>query len=128
MSRRSPLREAERDEIVLRIKKIIYDEEAELSSLRAAVANLEAAIEFQRSGRCISELQFIITPVLPSASRTRSELFASKELSRLEPQGSNIEEMAGRLPSMMGIYHELGRVLRDTRQSLWQKNTPNWLL
>lgn len=50
MSERPPLRDAERDEIVLRIKKIIYDEEAELSTLRAAVANLEAAIEFQRSG------------------------------------------------------------------------------
>lgn len=50
MSERPPLRGSERDEIVLRIKKIVYDEEAELSSLRAAVANLEAAIEFQRSG------------------------------------------------------------------------------
>lgn len=50
MSERLPLRGSERDEIVLRIKKIVYDEEAELSSLRAAVANLEAAIDFQRSG------------------------------------------------------------------------------
>jgi len=36
--------------VTLRVKKAIYDEEAELSSLRAAVANLEAAIEFRRSG------------------------------------------------------------------------------
>jgi hypothetical protein len=50
MSERPPLRDAERDEVELRIKKVIYEEEAELSSLRAAVANLEAAIEFQRSG------------------------------------------------------------------------------
>lgn len=50
MSERLPLRGFERDEIVLRIKKIVYDEEAELSSLRAMVANLEAAIEFHRSG------------------------------------------------------------------------------
>jgi 5-methylcytosine-specific restriction endonuclease McrA len=32
------------------VKKAVYDEEAELSSLRAAVANLEAAIEFEKSG------------------------------------------------------------------------------
>ena len=41
---------SERDEIVLRVKKATYDEEVELASLRAAVANLEATIEFQKSG------------------------------------------------------------------------------
>jgi hypothetical protein len=50
LSDRSPRTEAERAEIGLRVKKAIYDEEAELSSLRAAVANLEAAIVYQRSG------------------------------------------------------------------------------
>jgi hypothetical protein len=34
----------------LRVKKAVYDERAELSSLRATVANLESALEFQRSG------------------------------------------------------------------------------
>jgi HNH endonuclease len=41
---------SERAEVVLRVKKAVYDEEAELSSLRTAVANVEAAIEFQKSG------------------------------------------------------------------------------
>lgn len=40
----------ERAEVVLRVKKAVYDEEAELSSLRAAIVNIEAAIEFQKSG------------------------------------------------------------------------------
>lgn len=47
---RAPLNMSEHDEVALRVKKATYDEEAELSSLRAAVANLEAAIEFQKSG------------------------------------------------------------------------------
>ncbi len=41
---------AERDEVALRVKKATYDEEFELSSLRESVANLEAAIEFQKRG------------------------------------------------------------------------------
>jgi hypothetical protein len=49
MSERLP-RLSERAEVVLRVKKAVYDEEAELSTLRAAVANIEAAIEFQKSG------------------------------------------------------------------------------
>jgi hypothetical protein len=48
---RTPKDSNECEEILLRIKKAIYEEEAELTSLRAAVANLEAAIEYQRSGR-----------------------------------------------------------------------------
>jgi hypothetical protein len=40
----------ELDEVELRIKKVVYDEECELSGLRAAVTNVEAAIEFQKSG------------------------------------------------------------------------------
>ncbi len=50
MSERPTVRNSERAEVVLRVKKAVYDEEAELSNLRAAVANLEAAIEFQKSG------------------------------------------------------------------------------
>ena len=50
MSERPALRESDKDEVVLRIKKAVYDEETELSSLRAAVANIEAAIEFEKSG------------------------------------------------------------------------------
>jgi len=49
ISERLP-RYSERAEVVLRVKKAVYDEEAELSTLRAAVANVEAAIEFQKSG------------------------------------------------------------------------------
>jgi len=50
MSERPAVRDSDRAEVILRVKKAVYDEEAELSSLRAAVANIEAAIEFQRSG------------------------------------------------------------------------------
>jgi hypothetical protein len=50
MSERPATRAADQEEVVLRIKKAIYDEETELSSLRAAVANIEAAIEFKKSG------------------------------------------------------------------------------
>jgi len=50
MPERAPKSSSECDEIALRVKKATYDEETELSSLRAAVANLEAAIEYQRSG------------------------------------------------------------------------------
>jgi len=45
-----PRNATEREEIVLRVKKAIYDEQADLASLRAAVANLEAAIEYSKSG------------------------------------------------------------------------------
>jgi hypothetical protein len=50
LSERPPASIIEQDEIILRVKKAIYEEETELSSLRAAVANWEAAIEYQRSG------------------------------------------------------------------------------
>ncbi len=39
----------EKEEVVLRVKKAIYDEEVDLSNLKAAVANLEAAIEYRKS-------------------------------------------------------------------------------
>lgn len=50
MPERSPSNALEQEEVILRVKKAVYEEEAELSSLRAAVVNLEAAIEFQKSG------------------------------------------------------------------------------
>ena len=40
----------EREEVVLRVKKAVYEEESELTALRASVANFEAAAEYQRSG------------------------------------------------------------------------------
>lgn len=45
-----PKSAAEDDEIILRTKKLIYDEQADLANLKAAVANLEAAIEYTKSG------------------------------------------------------------------------------
>ena len=50
MSERAAKSAAEREEIVLRTKKAVYGEEAEIGSIRAAVANMEAAIEFARLG------------------------------------------------------------------------------
>ncbi len=47
---RAPQTLQEKEEILLRIKKVLFDEAAEISSLRATVANLEAAIEYQRTG------------------------------------------------------------------------------
>jgi hypothetical protein len=50
IAERMPMSEREREEVALRVKKAAYDEEVELSSLRSAVANLEATIEFQKVG------------------------------------------------------------------------------
>ena len=50
LSDRLPRTEIEREEIVLRIKKATYDEKGEIDKLRASVANLEAAVEYQRLG------------------------------------------------------------------------------
>jgi len=50
MSERAPKSATEHEEIVLRTKKAVYGEEAEIGSIRAAVANMEAAIAFARSG------------------------------------------------------------------------------
>src|SRR5688572_4027501 len=47
---RAPKTDLEREEIMLRTKKLVYDETAELANLRAAVANIEAAIEYTRAG------------------------------------------------------------------------------
>jgi hypothetical protein len=51
MPERTPKNAAEREEIILRTKKLVYDEQADLASLKAAVANLEAAIQYTRSGQ-----------------------------------------------------------------------------
>ena len=51
MTERLPQTEGDREEVVLRVKKAVYDEEAELAGLRSAVANLEAAIVFSKSGQ-----------------------------------------------------------------------------
>lgn len=48
---RSPVGATEQEEISLRVRKLVYDGEVELSRLRDAVSNMEAAIEFQKSGR-----------------------------------------------------------------------------
>ena len=50
MSERLPRSAKEREEINLRTKKLVYDEQADLTSLKAAVANLEAAIEYTKTG------------------------------------------------------------------------------
>jgi hypothetical protein len=47
---RPPVTPAEHEEIVLRVKKTVYDEDNEVAALRAAVANCEAAAEFAQSG------------------------------------------------------------------------------
>jgi hypothetical protein len=51
MPERLPLNAAEREEIVLRVKKAVYEEDIDVSSLRDAVSNLEAAMEFRKSGQ-----------------------------------------------------------------------------
>jgi hypothetical protein len=50
MSERLPKNAPEREEIALRVKKAVYDDEADLASLRAGVANLEAAMQYSKSG------------------------------------------------------------------------------
>lgn len=45
-----PRDEAEREEIVLRVKKTIYVERIDIQRLKSAVANIEAAIEYQKTG------------------------------------------------------------------------------
>lgn len=51
MPERQPRNESEREEIVLRVKKAVYEDESELATLRATVANLEAARAFSGSAR-----------------------------------------------------------------------------
>jgi len=41
---------AEREEVLLRVKKLYFDEQAELSNLRATASNLEAALEYTKNG------------------------------------------------------------------------------
>ena len=49
MPERLPATSSEQEEIELRARKIVYDENAELASLRAAVANMEATLRFSKS-------------------------------------------------------------------------------
>lgn len=50
VTEREIVSDQDHEEVILRIKKITYDEDTELVALRSAVANIEAAIEFERSG------------------------------------------------------------------------------
>jgi HNH endonuclease len=50
MPERPPKSATDSEEIILRVRKAVYDEDAEIVSLRVAVANLEATIEFTKSG------------------------------------------------------------------------------
>lgn len=47
---RSPRTPSEREEVGLRVKKAVYDEDNELAALRSAVANCEAAAAYTKSG------------------------------------------------------------------------------
>jgi hypothetical protein len=42
--------EAEREEVILRVKKAVYEEDMESAKLRATVANFEAAITYEKTG------------------------------------------------------------------------------
>lgn len=50
MSERLTRSTSEREEVVLRAKRIAYEEEGEMAALRSYVSNVEAAFEYQRSG------------------------------------------------------------------------------
>jgi len=50
LTERPLLINTDHDEVGLRIKKIVYNEGAELTALKSAVSNMEAAIRFERSG------------------------------------------------------------------------------
>ncbi|MBS0272981.1 MAG: HNH endonuclease [Proteobacteria bacterium] len=50
LSERKIRTDTEREEVVLRAKKIVFDEEAEVTSLRSFVSNIDAATEYQQSG------------------------------------------------------------------------------
>ncbi len=50
MSERPPKSDADREEIALRVKKAVFDDDADLGRLRSVVASLEAAIEYKKSG------------------------------------------------------------------------------
>jgi hypothetical protein len=47
---RDPRNEDEREELALRVKRAVYKEEEELSSLKSYVSNMEAALEYHRNG------------------------------------------------------------------------------
>lgn len=47
---RVPRNDAEREEVILRVKKAVYTEAAELESIRATVRNFETAMQFAKTG------------------------------------------------------------------------------
>jgi len=47
---RNPVNDHEREELTLRVKRAVYKEEEELSSLRSYVSNMEAGFEYRRNG------------------------------------------------------------------------------
>ena len=49
-SDRDPKGAAETEELLLRVKRAVYKDEEELKSLRSYVSNIEAALEYQRTG------------------------------------------------------------------------------
>ena len=50
MAERIPRSDAEREEVALRAKKLYFDEQTELSNLKATVSNLEAALKYTKNG------------------------------------------------------------------------------
>lgn len=50
LSERPIYTETDKKEVILRVKKLAYDEDTELVRLRSAVANIEAAVEYTKSG------------------------------------------------------------------------------
>ncbi len=46
----TPRNAAEREEVILRVKKAVYSEAAELEGIRATVRNFETAMQFAKSG------------------------------------------------------------------------------
>lgn len=47
---RVPIGDKEKEEVILRVKRAVYREEEELNALKAYVSNMEAAIEYRKSG------------------------------------------------------------------------------
>lgn len=41
---------SEQEEVVLRAKKVVFDEEGEITSLKSFVSNIDAAVEYQKTG------------------------------------------------------------------------------
>jgi hypothetical protein len=46
---------ADKQEVILLVKKLTYDEDTELARLRSAVANIDAAWNIQKAARCAAQ-------------------------------------------------------------------------